>query len=375
MDLRNSLLPLAELPRLLDHLKEAHHLAVGLGDQRRSCQLASLMALALFFNGDSQGAVNSAHFALELARGLGDPALAIPARVYLGYGYYGLGDYRGAVDCLRQNIAALREEPEGERFGIAVPPSILTRYCMVLCLSELGEFSEAQLVADEALGIADTVREPFGLTQANWAAGYLYLGRGEARRAVAAFERTQQLCQEWNVLFMAPIVPAFLGAAYLLLDRFDKGLALIEQALRDAGQKGLRASPWLKAGWLSEAYLLSGRRSEARELTLQTLHLAIENRRRGDQAWLLRLLAEIARRADAPELDTACARYRDALAVAAELGMRPVQAHCHLGLGMLHSDARDLNRSREHLLEAETMYREMGMQFWLEKAELALKEL
>jgi tetratricopeptide (TPR) repeat protein len=228
------------------------------------------------------------------------------------------------------------------------------------------------VVADEALRIANTISQPFGLTQANWAAGYLYLSQGEARRAVAAFERTQLLCQDWNILFMAPIVPAYLGAAYLLSDRIDEAVSLLEQALQDAALKRLLASPWLKAGWLSEAYLLCGRRSEARELALQTLNLAVENRKRGDQAWLLRLLAEIARRGDPPEVETALAGYRDALALAGELGMRPLQAHCHAGLGMLYSGAGDSDVGREHLLEAATMYREMDMQFWVEKAESAL---
>ena len=64
--------------------------------------------------------------------------------------------------------------------------------------------------------------------------------------------------------------------------------------------------------------------------------------------------------------------YRQALALATELGMRPLVAHCHLGLGKLCGRTRDPNKADEHLTTAAAMYREMGMTFWLEKAEAEL---
>ncbi len=47
--------------------------------------------------------------------------------------------------------------------------------------------------------------------------------------------------------------------------------------------------------------------------------------------------------------------------------MRPLVAHCHLGLGKLHRRAGDDTKAREHLTTAATMYREMGMTYWLEQ--------
>lgn len=347
-------------------------MAAELGDHRRSCRLATLMAYALLMNGDPQAAVESAHSALDIARGLADPFLAVPARLYLGYGYYGLGDYRCAIDWLRQNLTALGEYPEDERFRIAVAPSIVSRYCLVLCLSELGEFSEAIVVAEEAVRIADALTQPYGLTQAHWAAGHLYLRKGEVGRATAVLEHTQAICRDWTVLFMTPISTAYVGAVYMLSGRIEEAVRLLEQALQDAAPKGLLASPWLKAGWLSEAYLLSGRGAEALCLAQQTLSQAVERHKRGDRAWLLHLLGEIARRADPAEVEIAQTRFGEALALAGELGMRPLQAHCHLGLGMLYYDAGDRNRGRDYLVEAGSMYREMDMPFWLETAQQAI---
>jgi len=55
--------------------------------------------------------------------------------------------------------------------------------------------------------------------------------------------------------------------------------------------------------------------------------------------------------------------------------MRPLVAHCHLGLGKLHRRMGKREEAREHLTTATAMYREMDMRFWLEKAEAELLEL
>jgi hypothetical protein len=92
-------------------------------------------------------------------------------------------------------------------------------------------------------------------------------------------------------------------------------------------------------------------------------------RERGHHAWALRLLGEVAGAGSAAERAVAERHYRGALAVANELGMRPLVAHCHLGLGKLYRDSGQRDQAREHVTTATTMYREMDMRFWLEQAE------
>jgi hypothetical protein len=55
--------------------------------------------------------------------------------------------------------------------------------------------------------------------------------------------------------------------------------------------------------------------------------------------------------------------------------MRPLAAHCHVGLGKLHRRAGNLKLAREHLATATAMMREMDMGLWLEKAEAELQQL
>jgi len=72
---------------------------------------------------------------------------------------------------------------------------------------------------------------------------------------------------------------------------------------------------------------------------------------------------------DPLDAKTAGEHYAASLALAQELGMRPLVAHCHLGLGKLHARTGQRQGAQEHLRTAAAMYREMGMRFWLERAE------
>ena len=125
----------------------------------------------------------------------------------------------------------------------------------------------------------------------------------------------------------------------------------------------------LWVGWLSEAHLLAGRMDDAAELGGRALDLSRAHKERGFEAWTLRLLGEIYSHRDPPEVGKAEDSYRQAMALATELGMRPLVAHCHLGLGRLHQRRGQHERARNHLAAAIAMYREMDMRLWLDEAE------
>jgi hypothetical protein len=67
--------------------------------------------------------------------------------------------------------------------------------------------------------------------------------------------------------------------------------------------------------------------------------------------------------------DEAAGLYGSALALANDLGMRPLAAHCHLGLGTLYRRTGKREQAQEHITTATTMYREMGMTYWLHRTE------
>jgi tetratricopeptide (TPR) repeat protein len=157
-----------------------------------------------------------------------------------------------------------------------------------------------------------------------------------------------------------------------LSGRLPEGLALLEEALADPATTGIANHPLLLA-YPGEAHFLSGRRDDALAVARRALDLAHRQKERGNEAWVLRLLAEIAAHADPPDVESADTHYHLALARATELEMRPLAAHCHFGLGTLHGRTGKREQAREHLTTAMTLYREMDMQFWLGQTEDAMR--
>jgi tetratricopeptide (TPR) repeat protein len=143
--------------------------------------------------------------------------------------------------------------------------------------------------------------------------------------------------------------------------------------LRADRRRRPRAEPGACTAFLVEAYLVLGRVAEAREQAEQAVALTRAHRLRGWEAWSLKVLGDVHAHEPA-ENEQAGDAYRRALAQATELGMRPFVAHCHFGLAKLDQRSKR-EQAREHFTTATTMYLEMGMQFWLEQAEMEMKEL
>ncbi len=128
----------------------------------------------------------------------------------------------------------------------------------------------------------------------------------------------------------------------------------------------------LRVAHLSEAYLLAGRIDDASQLAERALELSGHHKERGYQAYAFRLLGEIASHRDPPDVETAETSYRQAIALAEELGMRPLLARCYLGFGTLYRRTGRQVEARSALSTALQLFSSMEMMFWLTRAEAEL---
>jgi tetratricopeptide (TPR) repeat protein len=127
--------------------------------------------------------------------------------------------------------------------------------------------------------------------------------------------------------------------------------------------------------WLGEGYVLAGRVAEAMPLGQWALEASQTQKQQGHQAYALRLLGDIAGYGASPDVEMAQTSYRQALALAEDLDMQPLQAHCHLGLGTLSATTGRREQARAALSAAITLYGAMGMTFWLPQAKAALAQV
>jgi tetratricopeptide (TPR) repeat protein len=203
----------------------------------------------------------------------------------------------------------------------------------------------------------------------------VYLHKGDVPQAIPVLERGLDRCQVANILAWFPTVAAPLGYAYTLVGRVAEGLPLLQQAAAQDTSRGLSAGHARWVAYLSEAYLLTGRMDEAMGLARSALAFAHDLKARGNEAYALWLLGEIHSQQDSFDAVQAEAHYRQALALADELGMRPLQAHCHCGLGTLYAKLGRQEQARSELSTALKLYRAMDMTFWLPQAEAVLAQV
>ena len=179
--------------------------------------------------------------------------------------------------------------------------------------------------------LLETVAHPGSLMWASYGLGLLSLCQGDLPRALPCLEQAMGICQEADLLLFVPRVAAVLGAAYSLAGRVVDAVALLTPALEQTRATDMAGYQALCSLPLGEAQLLAGHLEEAQVLAEQALALARVHQELGNQAYALRLLGDIAARRDPPEVGLAAAHYQEALALADELGMRPLVAHCHRG--------------------------------------------
>jgi class 3 adenylate cyclase/tetratricopeptide (TPR) repeat protein len=371
-DLRGALAPLAEFGRIDPYLQEAEALAKGLNDQRRlGWVLAYLSGNCLATGGHAADGRAFAQRVEAIGETLRDVPLQVAAQYYLIYTCHLAGDYHGTEDVCRKQIQSLVGERTRERFGLLYFPAVHCRELLARALAERGMFDEANAPAREALQMAEALdHHPFSLTWAYLSLGYVHSVRGEFSQAVRWLERAVAQCREGEITLLYPNAMAWLGHAYALSGRVEEGVSLLKEAAIATDFGRMLYLSLMSLVQLGEAYVFANRIEDAGQCADRGLRLARERGQRGHEAWALRLLGEIVSHPDPPDSAAAESHYGAALALASELGMRPLVAHCHLGLGKLYRRTGDA-RAQEHLTTAATMYREVGMGFYLTQAEKA----
>ena len=362
---------LGEYGRHLALLGEAEALATALDDRDRLVQVLAKMGQTRRITGDHDGAIAAGQQALALAVELGERTLQVHVSFHLGQGYQAIGDFGRAAELLRWSAEAADQEPGTPSTDMRIE----SRAWLVRTLSALGAFAEGRRHGEEALHLA--TMEGRGSTPiiAYGCLGILALAKGDLEHAIRVYDQGLALCRaSGNRTWLRPIA-AGLGYAAALQGRLAEGQALLEEAIsEDIRTGGLSGNPY-RVAWLSEVCRLAGRGEEAWQHARQALDLARQQQVRGDEALALHQLGVVLAHADPPDVAQAASYYREALALAEELGMRPLQAHCHRSLGPLYAAIGQWEQARAELWTALTMYQSMDMTFWLPETEAALAQV
>jgi tetratricopeptide (TPR) repeat protein len=366
--LRPAFVALYDLERQLSNMHTAERLATALNDPRRLGLIYSGLVVAYRGTSNTERALTYSQRCHALATTSGDLALQIMASQRLGQLYYDLGDYQQAMTYFRSNVASLQGALRYERFGVNTDgglPILVALAYLAWCLAEVGEFAEGLTYCDEALRLVESIDNRYDHVVVLLRGGRFHLRQGNVSRAIPLLERALALSQATEIRTFVSDNAAALAVAYAWAGRVADTAPLLAYMPR-------RTYEVLR---YSEAYLLVGRVAEAQQLAQRGLVHARDQHEQGHQAQALWLLGEIARHGDSPEIEPATTHYQEALVLAGAHGMRPLQAHCHRGLGTLYAQLDQREQARAALSMAIAMYQAMDMTFWLPQTEAALVQV
>jgi tetratricopeptide (TPR) repeat protein len=320
-----------------------------------------------------------------IAESLGDLALGVVARFYVGLAHTFCGKHRKALEFCRRHpdlapdeVIALRRAPSGP--GLLYGPTAAYNYIFSLnissfCLAELGELDEAFTLSEQAALMADAFEMSYLRATVDAYMGYVHLRRGDLQRAMFLLERCVRTYETADARMAEVIMAGMLGPAFTLSGRVADAIALFERVSEFAQAKTLTSYRTPALAHLGDAYSRAGRSTEAIATDNRALDLAREHGLRGYEAWALYLLGEVYSR-EVPHLNEIRQGCVQAGQVAgARAGDASTEAMCALGLGAVCAPIGKRDLARAELITAATAFRAMGMQFWLEKAETALDSL
>ncbi|HET8577239.1 MAG TPA: adenylate/guanylate cyclase domain-containing protein [Methylomirabilota bacterium] len=356
--------------------EKAEGLARALGDGPRLAQVQLRQAQAISFSGVMPGTLP---LAIEKAREAFDRAdpsdlrTRSYARFIVGYASRDLGRLEEALREFDAGLALFEPvDRHGQDAGLVFPICVSLGAWRAETYAALGEFRQALASAREALGVATEIHHASSLSVGNMYVGMVHVRRGELEAGVPFLERGLAIAGEHGLHLAILRAGTELAHALVMLGERDRGLEVLASARARSDVSAHHGSATGYGTVTASTYLAAGCPTEARVEIQNGLAAVAERNARGHLAPLLRLEAELLTRED---VAGAGERLQEALATAVELRMRPEAAHCHLGLAKLYREAGQRAEAREHLTIAATMYREMAMRFWSERAEAELKDL
>jgi class 3 adenylate cyclase/tetratricopeptide (TPR) repeat protein len=356
-------------------MDQAEALARTLNDHERLAQVRVRQARGLWNLWSGPGNLEEA---IERAREAA--ALAAPddlrtrsyAQFLVGAASLARGRFHHAIQEFDAGVTLFTAAPaDAEAAGLVLPIQANIRAWQAEAYAALGDFGPALAAAGEAQRIASELRHPPTQGLAGVHAGYVLLVQGQIEAAAAAFERGLASGRVRGINALG------LALAHLLLGQCDDGLRVLARGLEMSGDPlGPQLKILSRYGVIpTGAYLAAGRLEEAEAAAALGLALATTDNARAYHVPLGRLRAEaLALQGKGPPSEAALLDWGRLIELAKELSMRPEVAHCSLGLGKLYGRLGDRGAAGEWLTTAVTMYREMAMGFWLDKAEAALEQ-
>jgi class 3 adenylate cyclase/tetratricopeptide (TPR) repeat protein len=360
----------------LEMLQEGERFSKELEDNRRLPIFYSRMGTYYSYKGKPLTGIRYSKDAFEEAKKNSDVQLMAPLAFQLCTSYQGAGEFQRIVDMAPGVIDLIeKSERESDFFGLPWNPySALCGYCG-MSMGWLGSFEEGEPFLEKGLRNATKIDDLRTLGYLQFFFGNFFFLRSEWRSAIQHFENSIKYYEQVKWLLILAMNWSLLGVAEYFLGDLETGRKHVERGFKIILDSGVEMYMSLFHWALGLIHLGLGDAKNAQNLMEKSLELSQKDSEKHSEGlsriWLGKILSTI----DPEQIDKAENSILKGNEVLHELKLKPYYAQGHLFLGELYANAGQKEKAVENLKKAETMFREMGMDYWLERTRKVSAEL
>jgi tetratricopeptide (TPR) repeat protein len=274
-------------------------------------------------------------------------------------------------------VLALLEKTErqSEFFGNPVNAyAYLSGYCG-MSMGYLGDFERGKILFEKGLRYAAQIGDLRSTGLIEFCYGIFFHTKGDWKAAIEHLESDIKYSEK--VKFMSPLVWgwAWLGNAYSYLGDPETGRRYVERGLKMQRDAGFEWYLCIYPLFLGDICLHQGDLRNARSFMEEALRLSQKNGEKLMEGVSWILLGRIVGRMETPQIHEAEKYVFQGMKITDGLKLKPYHAQGHLFLAELYIHGAQKEKAMENLKKAETMFREMGMDYWLDETRKVSAEL
>jgi tetratricopeptide (TPR) repeat protein len=357
-------------------LEQGERICKELGDGRSTARLYTYVGV--FYSAKGNPALGRKYLEDSLAEAEKVQEIEIMAPVSYGlcFSYMLEGSYRNLINIASRAIDLLEKtQREYEYFGAPMNLYTYMHAYIGFSLGALGEFAQGEESCEKAVSFANKIDHLFSIGIAKYLYGGLYIYKGDGVNAIKYSQACiQDLEKSQGVIFL-PTAWSFLGYGYYIVGEFNKALNFIEKGLKMQLGTGLPFGLSLHYLFSSRVLCDLGNLSEAKASAEQALKLAQTNNQKFLEGMSGVQLGRVIGKMEGRQFHMAEEYMVNGLKILDELGMKPDHSSGTFFIGELYADAGQKEKGLDNLKKAESMFQEMGMDYWLARTRKLLESL
>jgi predicted ATPase/class 3 adenylate cyclase len=351
---------------------EGERLAQDLKDEKARVRFQTSIGLYYYVTvaGDSVKGREYLERGLEASELTEEVEIIVPATADLIYSYIIEGNFKKICQLAPKVIDLIEKtHKEHELFGRSESLYSMLNGVYGMSLGAIGKFVEGERFLEKGLSLARDTNNLYSIALAEMVSGFFYYFQGDFASQVKHFRSSIELLEKADYPVFLGISWAFLGHGYLFLGQSKKALRYAEKGMKINTDLGIPFLPGLIHTTLSAANLYLSHLEEALFHAEQAVSLSEKNKERFSEAAARIGLGRIIFAKDRMKFEEANKLMLRGLRMLDELQIKPIYAVGLLRLAELYTDAGQKEEGLKNLKNAEEMFKEMGIDYWLGKAQ------